>query len=86
MEDNNINTNQQQPQQQAQQQPCPGNCAGCSIYQRNFCSAKLGHTNMKLIEALINGVNTLGDEIKLLKEKIDAFQSSAEELINPTQE
>lgn len=79
MEENN---NQQQPQQR----PCPGNCAGCSIYQRNFCSAKLGHTNMKLIEALVNGVNTLGEEIRQLQEKVDAFQNSAEELINPTSE
>lgn len=80
------NGNQQQQQQQQQQHPCPGNCAGCSIYQRSFCSAKLGHTNMKLLEALIGGVNSLGEKIQLMEAKFEASHNSTEELINPTSE
>lgn len=77
------NTNQQQ---QSQRQPCPGDCAGCNIYQRNFCSAILGHTNMKILTALVKEVNGLGNEINALKAKIEAAQRNAEELIDPTSE
>lgn len=77
------NTNQQKQQQR----PCPGDCTGCNIYQRNFCSSQLAHTNMKLITALIQEVGNVRADLKAIATELAASHpQSSDELINPVKE
>lgn len=80
-------SHQQTPHQQAPQRSmCPGDCTGCNIYQRNFCSSQLGHTNMKLITALLQEVVGLKAEVKGMSSLLAASHQQSEALINPTKD
>lgn len=57
---------------------CNGNCMGCAMLQRQFCASQLAYNNMKMLESLMQEINSL-------KEKVSELQKENNEsiLFNP---
>lgn len=57
---------------------CNGNCMGCAMLQRQFCASQLAYNNMKMLESLMQEINSL-------KEKVSELQKDNNEsiLFNP---
>ena len=57
---------------------CNGNCMGCAMLQRQFCASQLAYNNMKMLESLMQEINSL-------KEKVGELQKDNNEsiLFNP---
>ena len=75
--------------QGAQQQPappqskCTGNCMACNQYQRGLCYSQLSYYNMKMLETMVQINVGLQQNVKELKEKIEAMQNNEAMLFDP---
>ena len=65
------------------QTKCTGNCMACTIFQRQYCASQLAYSNMKMLEQMQQTAATMQQDIKALKEKVEAMQNSEAALIDP---
>ena len=65
------------------QTKCTGNCMACTIFQRQYCASQLAYSNMKMLEQMQQAAATIQQDIKALKEKVEAMQNSEAALIDP---
>lgn len=73
----------QQPTQQPQQvQQCSGNCKQCTLFQRQYCASQLALTNMRMLERVIQQLQTMQLHLDDIDRKVEAMQSESS-LIDP---
>ena len=58
------------------QKTCPGNCAMCSVYQRNYCAATMSRNIQDMVA-------TLSNEVSMLRKRLDTLMTNGEILMPP---
>lgn len=62
---------------------CSGNCLDCSPAQRAYCASQHAYSNMKVLDAMMQEVLSMKQNVQALSEKIEAIQSNEAKVFDP---
>ena len=62
---------------------CTGNCMACTVFQRQYCSAQLAYSNMRMLELMQQTINELKDDVSKLQETASLQKTSEEGVFSP---
>ena len=62
---------------------CSGNCLNCLPAQRAYCASQHAYSNMKVLDAMMQEVLSMKQDVQALSEKIEAIQSNEANVFDP---
>ena len=65
---------------------CSGNCLNCIPAQRAYCASQHAYSNMKVLDAIMDIIIHMQEELKNLNEKIEAIQNNEGSVFDPNAE
>ena len=63
---------------------CSGNCLNCMPAQRAYCASQHAYSNMKVLDTMMGVVIAIQDDLKEMREKIEAIQNNEAEIFDPS--